>query len=261
VIFMSDRPRPDQFIYGRYNDAVMWPIIVIGLAWVGRRVRHGVSRNQSVVALAVAASIVGSGYVIDRLHGDAIRERYGVRSMIAGLLAYVDGDDTLDVWRTSLVAAALLAAMMAVIELATTRRMPASGGRLVLGIAVVLATAGLALVIERTEHVADLRLNGWLVTEAVAEVDSLVPPGLPVAVRPVPNSEDPVVEWVPQRQRYLLYQLFLPQRSFLRDRGVDDDVGPYVFAPLSDPTLVDAGAEVIWRDPRSRIALWKEPEG
>ncbi len=50
---MSDRPRPDQFIYGRYNDAVMWPIIVIGLAWVAGAVRHGISRRQLAIALVV----------------------------------------------------------------------------------------------------------------------------------------------------------------------------------------------------------------
>ncbi len=133
--------------------------------------------------------------------------------MIAGLLAYVDGDDTLDVWRTSLVAAALLGAVTAVIVLAHAPRLPDAAGRAVLGIGAVLAVAGLAVVVERTEHVADLRLNGWLVTEAVAEVDSLVPPGAPRrgAAR-AQSSQDPVVKWVPQRQRYQLYQLYLPER-------------------------------------------------
>jgi hypothetical protein len=75
----------------------------------------------------------------------------------------------------------------------------------------------------------------------------------------VSSSQDPVVGWVAQRQRYQLYQLYLPERTFQRDRGVDDDVGPYVFAPLRNPDLVAAGAELLWTDPAVRIGLWKEP--
>ncbi len=262
VVFMADRGRSDQYIYGRYNDAVMWPIIVLGLAWFTRRIRHGFDRRrQFVIVASVIAAIVASGLVVDRLHGDAIRERYGVRGMIAGLLAFVDGNDTLSVRRASLVAAALLAGIVGVIAFAHMPRLPVTARRMVLALGAVSAIVGFGVVVQRTERVADLRLNGWLVTEAVAEVDALVPAGLPVAVRPVPNSQDPAVKWVAQRQRYQLYQLFLPERSFLRDSGTDDDIGPYVFAPLRDPDLVDAGAELIWRDPNSSIGLWKEPSG
>jgi hypothetical protein len=259
VVFMADRGRPDQFIYGRYNDAVMWPVIVLGLAWIGRRVQHGVTRRHAAVTGAVAASIVASGFAVDRLHGDAIRERYGVRGMIAGLLAFVDGGDTLDVWRTSLISAGLLVAMMTIVTLAHLPGIPRPARRAVLALGAVLGVATIGFAATRTDRIADLRLNGWAVAAAVTEVDALLPSGATVAVRPVPSSQDPGVEWVSQRQRYQLYQLYLPERTFLRDRGVDDDVGPFVFAPLDDSDLLDAGATVIWRDPNIRIGLWEEP--
>lgn len=261
VVFMADRPRPDQFIYGRYNDAVMWPIIVVGLAWVARRIQHGFDRRQFAVVAAVAASMISTGLAVDLLHGDAIRERYGVRGMIAGLLPFVDGNDTLHIWRSSLMAAALLLGLSGLIALARAGWMPspATAGIFVVGAILVITT--FAVAVNRTERVADRRLNGWQVASDVATVNEIVPPGLPVAVRPVPSSREPVVNWVPQRQRYMLYQLYLPERTFLRDRGVDDDIGPYVFAPLRDPDLLDVGAELVWTDPGIQVGLWKEPTG
>ncbi len=259
AVFMSGRSRPDQFIYGRYNDAIVWPIIVVGLAWIGRRATGGFERRHLALAAVTAAMILGLGFAVDQLHGDAIRERYGVRGMIAGLLAFVDGDNTLDVWRTSLIATALFAGTIGVAALAGAPRLPRRASRAVLGIGAAAALLVLGVAVVRTEDVADLRLNGWTAAAQVATVDDLVPPGLPLGVRPVPNSRDPIVEFVPQRQRFQLYQLYLPQRSFVRDRGVDDDVGPYVFAPLQDPDMLEAGATVVWRDPSISIALWLEP--
>ncbi len=259
AVFMSGRDRPDQFVYGRYNDAVVWPIIVVGLAWIGRRATSGFERRHLVLAAATGASILGLGFAVDLLHGDAIRERYGVRGMIAGLLPYVDGGNTLDVWRASLVSAAIFVAVIGIARLAAAERLPAKAVPAVLGLGAVFTVALLAVAAVRTEEVADLRLNGWTVAAAVTAVDAIVPPGEPLGVRPVPNSRDPVVKWVPQRQRFQLYQLFLPERSFVRDRGVDDDVGPYVFAVLDDPELLEAGARVVWRDPGLRIGLWQEP--
>lgn len=259
AVFMSGRTRPDQFVYGRYNDAIVWPIVVVGLAWIGRRATRGFERRHLVLAAITGASILALGLAVDQLHGDAIRERYGVRGMIAGLLPYVDSGNTLDVWRASLVAAALFVTVVGLARMATADWLPGRAGSAVLGFGGALAIATLVLAAVRTEDVADLRLNGWTVAAQVAAVDDLVPAELPLGVRPVPNSRDPVVNWVPQRQRFQLYQLYLPQRSFVRDRGVDDDVGPYVFAPLRDPEMLEAGARLVWSDQSISIGLWLEP--
>jgi hypothetical protein len=259
VVFMADRDRSDQLIYGRYNDAVMWPIIVIGLAWVLGRARTGMSRGDRGIVAVTAATMLGAGFAIDALHGDAVRDSYGVRGMIAGLLPYVDGDDTLHLWHASIIATAVLVGVIAAARLIST---PGVRGRLhaaVVTVALVVGGATVAVAVTRTKDVADLRLNGWLKTSAVSEVAALVPDDAVLGVKTVPTADEPGVSWLAQRQRYQLYQLFLPERSFVRDHGLDDDVGPYVFAPLGNPELVDAGATVIWQDPAVRIGLWVEP--
>lgn len=256
AIFMADRPRPDQFIYGRYNDAVVWPIVALGIAWFAHRWRRGLVRRDLATVLGVGLALLASGAAIDQLHGDAIRDDYGVRGMIAGLLAHVDGDDVLDVRRVTLTAVIGLALITAIAIAHRRSRRP------------MLATVALASVaigvysisFVRTQEVADRRLNGWQAAGDVREIDLIIPPGQPIGVHPVPNAQDPVVRWVPQRQRFQLYQLYLPDRSFVRDRGLDDDVGPYVLAPLSDPDLTEAGARLLWKDPSVKVGLWEEPD-
>ncbi|MEO7398437.1 MAG: hypothetical protein ABIW84_07735 [Ilumatobacteraceae bacterium] len=256
AIFMADRGREDQYIYGRYNDAVVWPIVVLGLGWLVARARHGLRRRDLATIAGTVIVTIGLGVAVNALHGDSIRERYGVRAMIAGVLPFVDGDDTLDVWRATLVATALFLIGMAVLVI--THHAGRAGAPL-LAIGTALGIGLCAVGAARTRDVADAKLNGWDKAAVVRQVDALVPPGLPLAVRTVPSSKDPVVAWVPQRQRYLMYQLYLPERSFVRDRGPDDDVGPYVFSVLNDPEMLDTGAELIWTDPTVKIGLWKEP--
>jgi len=257
AVFMSDRPRADQFIYGRYNDAVMWPIIAVGMAWLANRFRLGFGRTDRWLAGGAVVALVAAGWGVDRLHGDFIEERYGVRGMIAGILAYVDDTDTLHIWRTTLIVTALTLLMFAFVVLAGWAGSGRSG---VLAVAATLALVLGVVGVQRTKDVADLRLNGWEASGPVREVDELVPPGVPLAVRTIPSSQDPVVSWTTQRQRYQVYQFFLTDRIVLRDRGLDDDIGPYVFAPLRTPDLVEAGAELLWTDPSVRIGLWREPD-
>ena len=257
AIFMSDRPRADQFIYGRYNDAVMWPIIAVGTAWLVNRFRFGFARNDRWLAGGTIVALVVGGWGVDRLHGDFIEESYGVRGMIAGILAYVDGADTLHVMQVTLITAGLALAGLA---LATIAAWSGPGRAGVATVATVLALVLGIVGLQRTKDVADLRLNGWEASSPVQEVDELVPAGVPLAVRTIPSSEDPVVSWTTQRQRYQVYQFFLSDRIVLRDRGLDDDVGPYVFAPVGTEDLVGAGAELLWTDPSVRIGLWREPD-
>jgi hypothetical protein len=217
------------------------------------------SRGDRGIVAVTAATMLGAGFAIDALHGDAIRESYGVRGMIAGLLPFVDGDDTLHLWHASIIATAALIGVIVAARLVSTPRVRGRFHAAIVIIALVAGSATLAVAVNRTEHVADLRLNGWLKTAAVSEVAALVPDDAVLGVKTVPTADEPGVSWVAQRQRYQLYQMFLPERSFVRDRGLDDDVGPYVFAPLNHPELVDAGATVIWKDPAVRIGLWEEP--
>ena len=256
AVFMSDRGRPDQYIYGRYNDAVMWPVLVIGIAWLVARVRDGFRRRHVVAATLTVGVTIALGVIVDRIHGDELRESYGVRAMIPGVLAHVNGSDTFDVWRATWITAVLVAGVVGTIAVA---RRAGRAGSPVLAIGTAVAIAVVAIAVVRTRDIADAKLNGWQRAAAVREIDELVPPGVALGVRPVPSSREPEIAWVPQRQRYMLYQLYLPDRSFVRDRGVDDGVGPYVFAPVEDPDMLAADAQLLWSDPTIRIGLWKEP--
>lgn len=260
AVFMADRPRADQNIYGRYNDALVWPIIAIGVVWLGRRVIVGFARRDWIAVASVAVATLVTGVIVEVLHGDALREDLGVRSMIAGILPYVEGTDQLDVRRVTAGALVGLGLLVGIARLATVERLGDTGraGVLVVGTVVVVAVAAFGVV--RLERVADARLNGWERSSDVAEVDDLLPPGAVIGVKTVPSSQDPEVTWVGQRQRFQVYQLYLPDRTFVRDRGLDDEHGPYVFAPVRDPELTEAGAEVIWRDSAARIALYVEPD-
>jgi hypothetical protein len=257
AIFMSDRPRADQFIYGRYNDAVMWPIIAVGMAWLANRFRFGFGRADRWLAGGAVVTLVGAGLAVDRMHGDLIQESYGVRAMIAGLLAYVDSTDTLHIWRVTLITAGLALLGLTFVVVANWAGPGRSG---VVAVATALAMVLAVVGVQRTDEVGDLRLDGWESSKPVQEVEELVPEGVPLAVRTISSSEDPAVTWTTQRQRYQVYQFFLPDRVVLRDRGLDDDVGPYVFAPLGTEDLVEAGAELLWTDPSVKIGLWREPE-
>lgn len=259
AVFMADRPRADQNIYGRYNDAIVWPIIAIGVVWLGRRAIVGFERRDRVAVGVVAAVTLATGVVVEVLHGDTIREDYGVRGMIAGILPYVDAADQLDVRRVTAGALIGLFALVGIARLATVERFSDTGRAAVLLIGAVAFVGVAAIGVTRLERTADLRLNGWARSAPVAEVDDLLPPGVTVGVKTVPTSQDPALDWVPQRQRYQVYQLYLPGRTFVRDRGIDDEHGPYVFAPLRDPELTDAGAEIVWRDEAALVALYVEP--
>jgi hypothetical protein len=149
----------------------------------------------------------------------------------------------------SLGAVAVLAVILAVSF--STRR----GAGLAALAVVLVGVAGV-----RTHEAINLRLNSWHPTTRVAEIDNLVPPDTTLGVKFVRDAEYPKVGWDDQRRRIQLYQFSLPNHLVLRDRGVDDDVGPYVFAPLEDPELEAAGAAVVWRDPTIQYALWREPD-
>lgn len=254
VAFMSGRTRPDQWVYGRYNDAVVWPVVALGLAWFVQRALDGMRRRDVLAAGAVGAGIAVTGLVVHARHGAAFAEDSGLRPMIAGLLPYTHGVDAVDVARATVIALLVFAGAVGTVlavHAAPRRRMAGA-------IACTVAIALLAVAVARVHHASNLRLNGWAKAEAVRAVDELIPADAQIGVLMVPNSEDPSVPWDRQRQRYQLYQLYLPDHRFVRDRGPDDSFGPYVFAPSGDPTLRAAGATPLWTDPAERITLWRE---
>lgn len=249
MVFMASRTRVDHRIYGRYNDAILWPVLLVAIAWLVQLRRTAGVRRALVTMAAIGGATVGAGAGVRAINGEAFADSAGVRPMISGLLPFMGTASSIEVLTVSLGAVAVLAVILAVSF--STRR----GAGLAALAVVLVAVAGV-----RTHEAINLRLNSWQPTTRVAEIDNLVPPDTTLGVKFVRDAEYPKVGWDDQRRRIQLYQFSLPNHLVLRDRGVDDDVGPYVFAPLEDPELEAAGAAVVWRDPTIQYALWREPD-
>ena len=253
--FLAGRDRADQLVYGRYNDAVMWPVVIVGICWLVHLARTGWNRRADVDVAITLVAIVGMSIAVEIRHGDVLHDDIGLRAMVPGLLAFMGTADAVAVIRISAITIAAFAVML--LGATFLRRRPTP----TLVAALVLATGALFWGGLRTYEAEARLLNGWAKVEVVQEVVDLVPPDATFGVKMVSDRDDPSISWERQRHRYQIYQLYLPRRTFLRDRGLDDAVGPYVFAPRDDPELTEAGAEVIWNDPDTPMTLYLEPSG
>ena len=247
IVFMTDRWRPDQIVYGRYNDAVMAPVVVVGLAAVVTSTR----RRLLVDGLAVIAVATVAGVVLRLTSDDDLQAQGLLRPMVLGLLAYVRGA-RLVVLDVTFVAVALMAIGLAAVVVA--RR-----GWWRQGVAIVLVAGLLVIGYRRTRPTLDSTLNTWAGAGAVAETrDTVLPAGAPVRVRFVSAS---LVTVGVQRLRAALYEFYLPENAMYVDGDVPgDEWTPFVFAPIDDVDLLASDAEVVWRDPEIALALWVQPE-
>jgi hypothetical protein len=249
IVFMADRPRPDQLVYGRYSDAVIGPVLVVGIAALldARRstaATHEVARDVVVIA----AVVVSGGVVLAFTRGDDLADAV-LRPMVLGLQPFTGDAVGVAVIRVTIVAV-LAAAALTVLAV---RARPA---------AVVAALVLLLLVgALRTDRAVDTSLNAWAVAADVRSLrGTVLAPGEPVRFKQVPPADDPAASWSSQRHRRMLYQFYLPENPMVMDGDpATDRLTPFVFAPARDPELLAAGAVVEWRDPGAAIALWRVP--
>jgi hypothetical protein len=172
----------------------------------------------------------------------------GVRPMVAGLMPMIGSAPGIDAVKVAVICVAVLAVLV-VAALATRK-------------SIAFVVVALALVVfsgVRTRDALSLRLNSWQPAMSVTEIEEFVPEGATLGVRFVREKDNPNITWDDQRRRAQLYQFALPDRVFARDTGLDDGVGPYVFAPSNDKILREAGGRILWTDDRVRMALWEEP--
>jgi hypothetical protein len=247
IVFMTDRWRPDQIVYGRYNDAVMAPVIVAGLAAVVTSTR----RRLLVDGLAVIAATALGGVAL-RLTSDAeLRAQALLRPMVLGLVGYV-GRARLVVLDVTISAVVVMVVALAVVVLA--RR-----GRWRQAVATVLVVALLAGGYRRSRPVVDTALNSWAGAAAVEDVrGAILPSGAAVRAR---FTSDSAVKVGVQRLRVALYEFYLPENALYVDGEVPGGAWtPFVFAPVDDVELREDGGEIVWRDPDHAIALWVQPD-
>lgn len=241
IVFMSDRWRSDQLVYGRYNDAIIGPVLIVGLAALVGAVRL---RRLSVMVAASALAIVASGSLLWMLRSTELAGDNGLEPMILGLQPFITSATSLDVLRISGWAALLTVALGAIAIAARRRR----ATKLVV-VVLVLALVGVGWVRTRTiiDHYWDDARNGSAVEELR---DGPLGDGVPVDFYLPPGSTS--------TSRMMLYQFHLPRTEFTVVRDpVARASSPLVFARVDDGLLMDAGAVLIWRDPRGRYGLWE----
>ncbi|MET0147482.1 MAG: hypothetical protein ABW328_22260 [Ilumatobacteraceae bacterium] len=247
IVFMSDRWRPDQLVYGRYNDPAFAPILLAGIGALVLARPARLLRDAAVVVGVLAVT----GTVLRILRDDELQASGGVRPMVLGLIGYVREAPGIRVVGITVTAALLVTGIVAMSIVARGR---ARGALVLVGVSVLLATGFV-----RTRDVVDRGTNGWGIADGMASIAAVLPEDVAVREKLVPQSEDPSANWSQQRLRSMLYQYYLPHNALYRDGASDQPATPYVFAPLGDPDLLAAGAEVVWRDPGVSIGLWKEP--
>lgn len=247
VLFMSGRMRGDHLIYGRYTDAIAWPIVAVAAAWMLDPLR----RARSTIAMlgGVAVATVVAAVVVEVRFGDVLREDLGVPAMVAGLFPYIADRQTVDVLVPTVLAIVVLAILL-IVDAAPRRR-----------VEIVLLVVGSLLVVGALQTHFALRrgLNSFARASDVRAVDDIVPAGEVIGFHFVPKDEPSMVFEAAQRRSAQLYQMYLPDHRFEIDRGLRDDVGPYVFAPRLDPELTEAGAVPLWESEDTGMVLWREP--
>lgn len=245
VLFMAGRWRIDQVVYGRYNDAVVLPVLVLGIAWLV----SAVDARRRALTLVVAGSsmLATTGYLVLRF-GTTIDGERAVREMVAGLVPFYDRDLAGEIVGPSTVA------LLVLLTIGLTSSMPRATTAWLGGV-LMFVTAVAAM---STYHGLAVNENFFESAKQVQEVRALVPRGETLGIRFVPANEPSLVLTSQQRQAAQLYQMYLPEFEFVRDDGPLDEVGPYVFAPRLDQTMLDAGAVALWQADDTGMTLWRE---
>jgi hypothetical protein len=242
AVFMSDRWRPDQIIYGRYNDPATAVVVLVGLATV-----LGAGRRRLLVdGAAVLGVLAATAIALWITEGDALQSDEPLRAMVLGVLPFT-GRGAVDVGTVTL-AAATLTATIVLAGLVARRARP-----------VVLAVVVAGLLVTgyvRTRPVADRGLNSWSGAAGLQHLAEL-PPGAAVRVRIEPSS---YISEPAQRLRLMIYAFYRPDNTFYRDgRSAEGATSPFIVAPLDDADLRDRAVALLWSDLDAGIGLWREP--
>jgi hypothetical protein len=255
VTFMADRERSDQLVYGRYVDAIVWPLVALGMAVVASALVEPGQRRTRVDTVIVSATAITCGtfgLIVAWRHGDQLAGDVGLRMMVPGLLPHIGGADGVPVLRITATTIAVLVAMI----LAMRRRL----GRTTITWIVVVSICGVAWAGMRVHDAQAQALNTWAIGDEVARIDEIVPDGEAIGVLFVPDDDRPRVPYAIQRQRAQVYQLYLFDHELVLERTPRRIGAQFVLAPAGTAVLVDAGATVRWGDPRVRMALWELPD-
>ncbi len=243
VLFMADRWRSDQLVYGRYNAVAVLPVIVVG---IGALIGSPPVRRLATVIVAVSTVTVATAALLWALRRDLLESDNGLEPMILGLQPFVTSATSIDVPAITLISllAATVVALVAVFVRPASRRTLTV--LVLLSLIVVVGSLRTHDRIESTWNPARSTrsievLRGDVLTDGTA-VDFFLPAGS--------NST----------MAMMMYQFHLPTTPFA---VVTDPLagapGTFVFAPDDDELLPRSGARIVWRDPHRPVALWQRP--
>ena len=233
--FMTDRPRPDHMVYGRYNDAIVGLLIVIGSArWIAQRDR----RSQLLDGAVVLGAAVATAAVVWIARSDVLAGPYSgitIRS-----LAPLGGGGPGRLWWFTLVGASVIVALTVLRVLLGPRR----GAFLLAALALFALGAARGVAVTTGPREGDPR--------AATELRDLVPEGEVVAV-----VADPSIP----KQAFFRFPFYAPD---LRLHRTADPVWTggsqrWILAPLDFEPVQLAGYRVVWTDPVSSQTLWRAP--
>src|SRR5690606_29411111 len=184
-VFMSNRTRSDHLVYGRYTDAIVWPVLVIAIGWLVGLRRAEARRDTSWIVAGVAVATLATAGAVYAFHEAAFAESVGVRPMIAGFMPWLGGRNAIPVFVLTGLGLIGLALLLALARWPGPRSLA-----LICVVAVAIGVAGF-----RTHHALALRLNIWASASAVTEIEDIVPPGVPLGFRFVRDADGPAASW------------------------------------------------------------------
>jgi hypothetical protein len=239
VLFMAGRMRPDQIIYGRYNDGVLAPVLIAGLAFL---LTDSGLRRLVIAVVASMSSTVGCAAVLLTWRRDALESDAGLEPMTLGIQPFMGSVDSIDVTRITVTALAVTVSLAGVATLARRCRQPM----------LTLAAVGTLVFVGswRTSNIIDDGWHGRGDVGSIAKLaDGVLADGVEVTFL-LPDGES--------SDRLMLYQLYLPANRFTVVEDLAEvPPGTMVFAPRDDETLADS-ATVEWQDPDRPWALWRQ---
>lgn len=250
VVFMAARPQSEHLVYGRYNDAVVWPYLAVGTIWLLARVRDRPTRTHLLRSLGplpfVAVAIAAASVVLLAVRRNELDAPPGLVEMVGGLIPFGASRAALSIAAVTLIAVAAIGVLTLLSFL--DRRVTAA----------VLVTAllwgGWA-----THRTTSDRLNLLEYAAVIDEIEPLVPVGTTIGFLFVPDGASST-PYVTQLYWVHAYQWYLDDFSLVPGFDLDAINAEYVLAPDNAPALIDSRASTLWRDPYTFIALWWLPE-
>lgn len=247
ALFMSNRTaRSDMLIYGRYNEAFLGPVLLVGWFEFVRTVERS---RRALIAVVVTITMIAAGFAtaVHILHGRDLRTGSTFLAMVPALAA-------LDAAPGTRVIVPTLVALLTLWMLAGLASVCGARSRVV--------TVAFCLVVS----IGVLRIGNafTFASDAVLSEDEIdlmleqVPPGETIVLRVIPSDQSILYRPAKQRTRLQLYQFLMPNQSFELDVA-GDHPGNYILAPELTTSLATSDAIVLWDDPNSPMALWHVP--